>query len=412
MSGLMTLNAGLLLVAFAFGLVPFMLTARMKRRLREAAEAPPAGGQLPPASVILPCKGLDPGFEPNIEALFAQDHPDLELLFVVAEEADPAYPVLQSLLQRHAARGGRVRATLHVAGLSTQRAQKLTNQLAALARTRDSSQVLVFVDSDCRPDPGFVRRLVQPLQDPAVGATTGYRWYHPPTADLGSILRSTWNAGALPFLVDPAVVFAWGGAMAIGRDTFARAGIARAWDRAVSDDMTLTVAVRQLGLGVQFVPTCIAVSHESSTVAETLEFTNRQSLISRVYFPPLWWGTAIGHALANLLIVYGLVCGALWLQRGDAAWLPGAACLLLLVMQAANAAWMFGSAKALLPAPIRPELQALRWKYILAAPLASAMTLLNTVHAALTRRMVWRGICYELRSPTETVVIPPAGRGR
>ena len=195
--------------------------------------------------------------------------------------------------------------------------------------------------------------------------------------------------------------------MAIRRETFDQAGIAKAWDRSVSDDMTLTVAVRDLGLEVRFVPQCIAVSYEASTLAETLEFTNRQSVISRIYFPPLWWSTAFGHASANVLMFYGLFAFAMWAQGGATGFLVGAGCLLLLPLQLANAAWLFGSARDLLPADVQKELDKLRWHYVCTAPLASLMTLVNTVHASMTRRITWRGIGYILRSPSETIVVPP-----
>jgi hypothetical protein len=193
--------------------------------------------------------------------------------------------------------------------------------------------------------------------------------------------------------------------MAIRRETFASAHIAEAWNNAVSDDMTLTVTMHRLGLRLEFVPQCMAVSYEASTLAETLEFTNRQSLISRVYFPAVWRGAAIVHASVNVLIAYGAVSAALWLESASAAALAGAACLLPLPLQMANAWWLFGSLRDLLPARIRPAVQALRWHYVVTAPLASLMTLVNTVHAATHRRITWRGITYELRSATETVVV-------
>jgi ceramide glucosyltransferase len=401
------INGLLLGITLLLGLIPLLLTARLKRRLPELAQQNAIGGDCPPATAILPCKGLDPGFRENVLSLMAQDYPDLELLFVVAAADDPAYDALRTLLDELLAEHPRFRTNLLVAGINLNRAQKLTNQLAAIRQVSPTSRVLVFVDSDCRPDPGFIRRLVAPLNDPAVGATTGYRWYHPPEPTLGSLLRSTWNAGALPFLIDPKRVFAWGGAMAIRRDIFERAGIAKAWDRSVSDDMTLTVAVRDLSLEVRFVPQCIAVSYETSTLAETLEFTNRQSVISRIYFPPLWWGTALGHSSANLLLAYGFFSLAMWARGGDAGFLLGSACLLLLPLQLANAAWLFNSARDLLPAEVQVQLDKLRWHYVFTAPLASLMTLINTVHAATTRRITWRGIGYILRSPVETVVLPP-----
>lgn len=403
----LAINAALLGITLLLGIIPLLLTARLKRRLPELAKQAAIGDYYPPATVILPCKGLDPGFRENVLSLMEQDYPDLELLFVVAADDDPAYGALRSLLDELLAEQPHFRTDLLVAGINQNRAQKLTNQLAAIGHMSAGSRVLVFVDSDCRPDPGFIRRLIAPLNDQAIGATTGYRWYHPPVPTLGSLLRSVWNAGALPFLIDPKRAFAWGGAMAIRRETFDQAGIAKAWDRSVSDDMTLTVAVRDLGLEVRFVPQCIAVSYEASTLAETLEFTNRQSVISRIYFPPLWWSTAFGHASANVLMFYGLFAFAMWAQGGATGFLVGAGCLLLLPLQLANAAWLFGSARDLLPADVQKELDKLRWHYVCTAPLASLMTLVNTVHASMTRRITWRGIGYILRSPSETIVVPP-----
>lgn len=397
------LNGGIVGLAAVFGAIPLLLTARLKRRLPTMLCRPTAMSDCPPASVILPCKGLDPGFSENIRSLLQQDYADLELLFVVATRDDPAHDAIAELLAAEHHRPARAR--LLVAGLGDGRAQKLTNQLAAIEQVSPRSQILVFVDSDCRPDPAFVRRLVAPLGDVGVGATTGYRWYHPPAPTVGSMLRSTWNAGALPFLVDEQTTHAWGGAMSIRREVFERADIASLWDKAVSDDLTLTVAVKKLGLRLQFVPTCIAVSYEASTLPATLEFTNRQSLISRVYLPPLWWSTAVGHASANLLVVYGAACLGLWAATSGATSAIGALCLLLLPLQMINASWLFGSILGLLPTQIHAEVRRLRWNYVRTAPIASAMTLLNTLHSSRTRRMTWRGITYELRSPTETVVV-------
>jgi ceramide glucosyltransferase len=398
-------NAVVLGLALILGLVPLALTARFKRQLALLKARKDIDSNYPPAAVILPCKGLDPGFKENMQALVAQDYPDLEFIFVVATTDDPAYGALNEILHHVATENPGLRCKVSIAGIRQNRAQKLTNQLAALEQVAERTELLVFVDSDTRPDPGFIRRLVSPLQEPVVGATTGYRWYHPQQPAMGSLLRSTWNAGALPFLVDPKRNFAWGGAMAIRRESFVNARIADAWQNAVSDDMTFTVAVRRLGLEVRFVPECIAVSYEASTLAETLEFTNRQSVISRIYFPPLWWSTAVGHAAANLLILYGIFSFGVWAYSGNTDFLRGSACLLLLLLQLCNAAWLFGSVRELLP-QLSTELDALRWYYIFTAPLASFLTLVNSVHAATTRRITWRGIRYELRSPVETIVLP------
>lgn len=400
------INVAMLGLASILGLVPLLLTARFKRQLERLKVEEGASSHCPPAALILPCKGLDPGFAENMEALVTQDYPDLEFLFVVATKDDPAYGALGEILKRLSAQHPSLRVKLLVAGVRKNCAQKLNNQLAALEQVSDRAETLVFVDSDTRPDRSFIRRLLGPLQESDVGATTGYRWYHPPQPTLGSLLRSTWNAGALPFLADPNRNFAWGGAMATRRDTFRKAGIADAWQNAVSDDMTFTVGVRNLGLGLRFVPECIAVSHEASTLVETLEFTNRQSVISRVYLPSLWWSTAVGHAAANVLVIYGVFSFGLWTYSGNRGFLLGAACLLLLPLQLCNAAWLFVSVRKLLP-QLSKELDNLRWRYIFTAPLASFLTLVNSLHASTTRRITWRGVRYELRSRTETIVLSP-----
>jgi hypothetical protein len=53
-----------------------------------------------------------------------------------------------------------------------------------------------------------------------------------------------------------------------------------------------------------------------------------------------------------------------------------------LPLQLANAAWLFNSARDLLPREVQVELDKLRWHYVFTAPLASLMTLINTVHAS------------------------------
>lgn len=152
---------------------------------------------------------------------------------------------------------------------------------------------------------------------------------------------------------------------------------------------------------------CIAISHEGSSVLETLEFTNRQSVISRVYFPFLWWSAAIVHSFANLLPLYGLGCVIAYVLTGDPAWLVGGGCLVLLPLSVANAGLLLQSVKKLLPS-ISGELERLRWRYMLCAPLASLLSLVNTIYSSSTRTIHWRGICYELRSPSETIVRDPA----
>lgn len=397
--------AGVILsFALVIGIVPLLLTVRFKTELaRLMTDTPPVpAGKV---AAIIPCKGIDQGFRDNIRAFLNQNHPDLDLIFVVATDDDPARAEILAMLEEHGRTGpANVRASLHVAGIENVRAQKLTNQLHGLSKVPEQSGFLAFLDSDLRPDPGFIGRLIAPLQSQSVGATTGFRWYDPAAPNLGSILRSAWNAGALPLLTNPKTVFAFGGAMAMRTDEFKRAKIGEAWDRALSDDFPLTLGVKNLGLEIRFVPSCIAVSYEHSTMAETVEFTNRQSIISRIYFPPLWLGAALAHSLSVLILIAGLVGAYLALTSGGLANLLLSACLAIIPLQCANAAMLLEAIPPLLPA-IGDHLHSLRRHYIFSAPLATVLSFVNTVFSMTTRQIVWRGIRYELVSPVETRIL-------
>lgn len=398
------LAGALLVTSLILGVIPLVLTRRFQQQLASLMREPqrqPHGR----VAAIIPCKGVDQGFRDNIRAFLTQQYSDLDLIFVVATADDPARAHLAELIAEHQRSGNRnVRASLHVAGIDNRRAQKLTNQLHGLTHAADTTEYLVFLDSDIRPDAGFIQRLIAPLDAPGVGATTGFRWYHPPRPTLGSMLRSTWNAGALPLLTNPATVFAFGGAMAMRRTLFEKAGIGQAWETALSDDFPFTRGAKSLGLEIRFVPTCVAVSYETSTLAETLEFTNRQSIISRVYFPPLWWGAAIAHSLSVLLVIAGMFGIALWALVGGTASSIASACLVIIPLQCVNAALLLKTVPTVLP-QLSGDIERLRWRYLACAPLATLLSLINTLYSVTTRQIVWRGIRYELVSPTVTRVL-------
>ncbi|HEX8097310.1 MAG TPA: hypothetical protein VF507_04715, partial [Pyrinomonadaceae bacterium] len=59
-------------------------------------------------------------------------------------------------------------------------------------------------------------------------------------------------------------------------------------------------------------------------------------------------------------------------------------------------------------APYRSRIIGGAWAHLLLWPLASALYLYNAAAASLSRRIVWRGVAYELKSATETVIMPHA----
>jgi cellulose synthase/poly-beta-1,6-N-acetylglucosamine synthase-like glycosyltransferase len=391
------------LCALAASIFPVLLARRFVSDIQTALRDYPDPGYRPKVSLIIPCKGLDPDFETNINAFLAQDYPDLEFFFITATTEDPAHAALADII-RHKPE---VSANLLVAGIIPGRSQKINNQLKAIGEIGQSSEVFVFMDSDARPDPAFVRHLIQPLREGRTGLATGFRWYMPVRGGLWSMLRSAWNGGGVVFLPDPQANYAWGGAMAIRRETFESCKVAERWQNALSDDMTITLAVREKGMGITFVPHCLVTTHEDCTFSQMLEWTNRQTTIARVYHPALWWKIALAHCVGNAVLFLGLGLLAWQVAAGfDSMMILSASLMMLSIvpMEMLNAQILMPAIAQMLPAH-REQLEKQLWMFRLLAPLASLLALYNTVYSLFTRRITWRGITYEMRSPTETIVI-------
>lgn len=342
---------------------------------------------LPPGSVLVLCpvRGSDPRLVDNASSLLSQVHPHFRVLFIVESKEDPAWGTLSKIEG----------AELFVAGLATDSGQKVHNLSAAVRSVGSSADILVFSDSDAQFPKNWLRELIAPLSDRSVGASTGYRWYLAPNHRLSELLRSAWNASVAGFLGPHENNFVWGGSTAIRREVFEQAGVLAAWKGALSDDYVLTRALRKVGLGVVFVPTCLVASEERSGWRNLFEFTSRQVKITRVYGGRIWGMGLTSYTLFNLTF--------LWLT-----WL-------MFIDPVALALWLVVYALAVIRSGIR--LRAVRvtsrefghpsWFYLLSPPLVSFLYQANFIASALSRRISWKGVTYRMVSPSKTVVERP-----
>ncbi|HEX8843026.1 MAG TPA: glycosyltransferase [Pyrinomonadaceae bacterium] len=358
----------------------------------------------PYASIIAPCRGLDQGLRENLAALFRQDYPAYEIIFVTDSQNDPALPLIEELRREFAEVEG-VAGRVLVAGDAASSGQKVHNLRAAVVEANPESEILVFVDSDARPQESWLRALVSPLADEEVGAATGYRWFIPVKGGLASNLRAVWNASIASALGPQSDRnFCWGGSTAIRRATFERARVLDEWRGAASDDFAMMRALRRQGLPIHFVPRCLTASHEDCGWRELLEFTTRQLKITRVYAPRFWKIVLFSNLLFVLVFFGGI---ALTITRAalglSYVW----------VLAFVLAIYALGIAKAALRlravsfplARYRRELRRGAFMHLFVWPFASALYLYNSLGALLSRRIRWRGITYELKSPNETVII-------
>jgi cellulose synthase/poly-beta-1,6-N-acetylglucosamine synthase-like glycosyltransferase len=369
---------------------------------REAGTTLPS--YTPFASVIVPCRGVDQGLAENLAALFAQDYPAFEIVFVGDRREDQALALAEEL--RGSLPGvGVARSRVVVAGDARASGQKVHNLLAAVKESDPASEVFVFVDTDARPQALWLRALVAPLADADTGASTGYRWFVPVRGGLASHLRSVWNASIASALgADARRNFCWGGSTAVRRETFERLGVAEAWRGALSDDYALTRTLQAAGLPIRFVPACLTPSFEDCTFTELSEFTTRQLKITRVYAPRLWKIVLFSNLLFTLAFFGG---GALVAARAalGLSFAGPLALLCAVFLTGALKSFVRLRAVAMTLAPHRARVWRGAWAHLLLWPLTAALFLYNALAAARSRRITWRGVTYELISPTETAII-------
>jgi GT2 family glycosyltransferase len=347
--------------------------AYVARRLSQAAQ------DLPPASVIVPVKGPDQGLRENLAALAALDYPDYELL-VVAHSASDIPP---GVLPR------RARVVLaHNQDPNT--GEKVRNLAAAVSVARHRTRIFAFADSDVRVTPRWLRALAAPLAEPGVGASTGYRWFAPEPAAFWSLARSVWDAVVFGILGPGDNPFAWGGSMAMRKETFYGARVLEYWKNAVSDDFTLSAAVHAAGLRIAFAPAALAPCFDSIAARPLFSWMRRQTTLTRFHDRPLWLAALAAH------IVY---CAGM--AASLAAAIAGsrlAACALL----AQLAPGMFkgwnraAQAKAALPEQAG-WFRRHAWAHVLLVPPVTWIWLVALFSSAFGSTIEWRGHRYHLK---------------
>jgi len=358
----------------------------------------------PFVTVFVPCRGVDVGLRENISAILTQDYPAFEAVFVTDRGDDPALAVIEEARREL---GDRTSPTVQVviAGAATDSGQKVHNLRVAVGSADSKATVFVFVDTDARPHAQWLRTLVAPLSDENVGATTGYRWFVPVRGGFASQLQSVWNASiasALGAAGDKN--FCWGGSTAIRRETFMRLNVAESWRGTVSDDFTLTRVLHEAKLPIKFVPQCLTASFEDCSLTALVEFTTRQLKITRAYAAHLWKAVLAGSTLFVLVFFGGIALVVARAVLGRSFLIP----LVLLVVVFLLGAWkahLRRRAVSLVIADSQVRSFAAQVAHLTLWPLASLLYLYNALAAAGSRRIVWRGITYELKSPAEAVII-------
>ena len=354
----------------------------------------------PFATVICPCRGIDDGMEANLAALLAQDYPAYEVIFVLDDALDPA-----AALIRRSIDSGRIASKLIIAPKAAESAQKVTNLREAVLHADDRSEIFVFVDSDTRVSGMWLRYLAAAVEPDNVGAASGYRWFISEEPTFASEMCSVWNASIASALgPNTRSNFCWGGSLAMRRNVFDMIQMRDKWKGTLSDDFAVTRAVQAADLDIMHVPQAITATIESCSLGQLLEFTTRQMKITRVYMPHLWLMSFFGSTLFCGVMLSAFLIVVLSRENTFAVW-AAIATLVLVSAFSIGKSWLRLKAIRMTLPQYERELSRQFLTQNTLWLLTPALFLYNSIAALLSRRMIWRGTRYELKSPTETVII-------
>ncbi|HEY7099245.1 MAG TPA: bacteriohopanetetrol glucosamine biosynthesis glycosyltransferase HpnI [Terriglobales bacterium] len=218
-----------------------VMVAAVRYRVRSSVERRAADGvadeSLPKVTVLKPVHGMEPLLEQNLESFLRQDYPDFEIIFGAREADNDALQVAESVRARYP----HVKSKIVISGMPTWPNAKVFSLDRMISAS--SSDYFVISDSDVCVEPRFLRNVIAPLLDPAVGLVTcPYRGI--PSHDLWSSLEALGMSVEMPSGVMVADMmegmrFAMGAVMAVRRDALDKIGGIGATADYYSDDFVL-----------------------------------------------------------------------------------------------------------------------------------------------------------------------------
>lgn len=378
----------------------YTLNALRIRRRKPAL----ADGDLPKAAVLLCLRGADPSLSSCLRRLLNQNYPNYELFIAVDSKTDPAWDLVQDAIRESNAHHVHVSVLRH---RLTTCSLKCSALVQLVDRLDESHQVIALADADLESHPTWLRELVTPLCDPKVGATYGNRWFVPTQGRFGSLVRQLWNGPGL--VVMHVLRIPWAGSLAIRADVFHRSRLREQWAHSIVDDGPVRIAVKAQKMRLQFVPSLIMANREECSLGYAFSFLRRQMTWTRTYLYGLWLGL-----FGSVLVILGITAAAAVLApityffgSPETAWNFAAG----LVLSVSGSIVMWSGLDGAARRVIREQGESVPSSSLRLAQLPVVLFVTCCLHviagtvATFHRRVVWRGITYEIRGPSNVRIV-------
>ena len=259
----------------------------------------------PPISILKPIRGLDREAYENFASFCRQDYLEFEILFCVSDRGDPAVPVIEQIIRDFPARSIRLLVGSEQIGASDK-----VNKLCRMVREA-AHEIILVSDSDVRVEPGFLRAIAAPFQDPKVGGVTClYRGITDGSfaADLEALGNSTdFSAGVLVAWLFGGVKFMLGAVMATTKTRLVEIGGFESMADHFSDDYELGSRIAARGHRIELSTFPVSIVYPRMTLRDALRQQVRWNLSVRYSRPWGHFGLIFTQGLAWLVVALSLV---------------------------------------------------------------------------------------------------------
>jgi len=330
----------------------------------------------PPVSILKPIRGLDPDAYKNFASFCRQDYPDYELLFCVSGHDDAALPLLDKLRRDFPERPIRV-----LFGSGRDATNDKVAKLARLVSEAEHEHVVIN-DSDVRVRPDYLKSVVAPLADPAIGAVTCFYLSieeHRFVDRLQSVgMMSDFYAGIVVAWQLDGVKFALGPTIATTRERLAAFGGYESLENRPADDLLVGRLIADQGYEVELSRYAVETVADYESVRELIHKRLRWIVVMRHMRPWGHFGLLFTHGLP-----WALAAVAIHPSLGIAAAYLGAYFAVRCAITAMIAIWGLK--------------QPSYWRKMGLIPIWDAVAFLIWV-ASFTRHSIrWRGSDYYIR---------------
>ena len=197
-------------------------------------------------TVLKPLCGVEPETYECLRSFCDQDYPEFQVLFGIADPADPVVPLVERLKREFPQRDVQVTIDRRQHGSS----RKVSNLINLMARA--SHDYIILADSDVRVARDYLARVVAPLQEPDVGIVTcPYRGVsrHGRWSNLGAMFINEWFMPSVRVAAQGGSrAFAFGATIGLRREVLARMGGFHTIADHLADDYRLGELTRAMGL--------------------------------------------------------------------------------------------------------------------------------------------------------------------